>query len=76
MSADEQNFELPVISECFHFSPIIHVSHDYTGSARDISAELRVSDQFSRLYVKDNGVSVNEAVNFSILASSDWLLKD
>ena len=47
------------------------MSHDYTGPAKDISAELTVTEPFSLLTIKDNGVRVNQAVKFFIVVSLD-----
>ena len=47
------------------------MTHDYTGPAKDISAEFTVTEQISLLTIKDNGVKVNQAVKFSIVVSLD-----
>ena len=67
MSGDEKSFELPAILDCYLSKHIIILlSHDYTGPALDISAVLTVTEQKSLLKIKDNGVSINQAVKFSI----------
>ena len=76
MKSGEQSFELPAISDCYLFNPTIDISHSYTGHAQDIGVELTVTDQFSRLKVKDNGVNINQVVKFSIVASPDLALSE
>ena len=76
MENDEVILDFAAISECYYFNPTILISHDYSGPEHDISAEMILTDHVSRLKIKDNGVSINQAVKFSIVASPDLSLSE
>ena len=62
MMSREQEFELPVITDCRHYHPPIIVSHNYSGPAEDLSAELTISDSATLLKIRDNGIRETQAV--------------